>query len=136
MTTRDAMGPTEQNRKYVNAKRFREKCGELMNEVARTGVELVVTKDGEPHVVISPMARRVGNTFIGSGRPHGVQDDRFGDGDDDALHVDLLTALTAPVPLIPASADIGELGAPHPALQVRSETSLPDARLSDDQERA
>jgi antitoxin (DNA-binding transcriptional repressor) of toxin-antitoxin stability system len=55
-------------RRTVGAKSFQSKSGAWMRAVARSGIELVVTVRGQPHVVISPAVRRVGNTFIGSGQ--------------------------------------------------------------------
>ncbi len=42
----------------IKASEFKAKCLKLMDEVARTGEPLVITKNGEPIAQLSPLTKR------------------------------------------------------------------------------
>lgn len=42
----------------IKASEFKAKCLGLMDEVARTGESLVITKNGEPVAVLGPLTRK------------------------------------------------------------------------------
>jgi antitoxin (DNA-binding transcriptional repressor) of toxin-antitoxin stability system len=43
---------------YIKASEFRTKCLALIDEIARTGGELIVTKNGEPVAEFAPLRPR------------------------------------------------------------------------------
>jgi prevent-host-death family protein len=51
--------------KAVTTSEFKTKCLQLINEVAETGVPLVITKNGQPIAQLGPVAARP-TTLIGN----------------------------------------------------------------------
>jgi prevent-host-death family protein len=49
--------------KTIKASEFKAKCLALMDEVARTGEPIVITKNGEPVSQLAPYRRRLESLF-------------------------------------------------------------------------
>lgn len=49
--------------RQIKASEFKAKCLSLMDEVARTGTPLVITKNGEPVAELVPHRRRTGSPW-------------------------------------------------------------------------
>lgn len=58
-TTDKAMGPT----RTVKASEFKAKCLQLMDEVAASGEEIVITKFGEPVAKLAPLRQKPKSLF-------------------------------------------------------------------------
>lgn len=53
--------------KSLTASEFKTKCLQVINEVARTGMPVVITKNGEPVVQLAPIAPQ-STTLVGAHR--------------------------------------------------------------------
>ena len=54
---------TEQSIKTVKASEFKAKCLKLMDEVAESGEEIIITKNGKPVAKLTPHKERRGAPF-------------------------------------------------------------------------
>lgn len=61
----------EDGRRTIKASEFKAKCLKLMDEVAATGEEIVITKNGTPVSALVPYRRKPA-TFFGRDR-HGIR---------------------------------------------------------------
>lgn len=61
MTVTERDGPSES--RTIKASEFKAKCLRLMDEVAESGEEIVITKNGRPTARLLPYRKRFGDWF-------------------------------------------------------------------------